>query len=255
MGGSNVIIHCDGACFPNPGKGSWGAVITHLDGAQQELMGASDEERTTNQRMEIFAAIKALESLKEPSTVQVFSDSQYLIKCATGRWKRKANLDLWGRLRKIINLHHVSWHWVKGHDGNKANERADELSTLASPVPAEDERGLTEQMAGTEGRESRRQERGRTFQRVDRGGRRGSEDGREEKARRSLLKYPAELRGLPNNRYGGHQSIRMRTYNAQLAWGSAGECHVYTEEEKRELEKRMRAEGRLDEPKRCRAGR
>ena len=252
MGGSSVIIHCDGACFPNPGKGSWGAVITHLDGAQQELMGASDEERTTNQRMEIFAAIMALGSLKEPSTVQVFSDSQYLIKCATGQWKRKAHLDLWGRLRNIINLHHVSWHWVKGHDGNKDNERADELSTLASPVPAEAREALQSKWRARKVGIPK-EERQRTFQRVDRGGRKARRA--RNKKRRSLLKYPAKLRGLPNNRYGGDQSIRMRTYNAQLAWGSAEECHVYTEEEKRELEKRMRAEGRLDEPKRCRAGR
>jgi hypothetical protein len=214
-------------------------------------MGAADEERTTNQRMEIFAAIMALECLKEPSTVQVFSDSQYLIKCATGQWKIKANLDLWGRLRNGINLHHVSWHWVKGHDGNKDNERADELSILASPVPAEDREAFARKCQARKA-EGRSRALGRTFQRGE--AKRRARRARR-KSRRKLSRYPAELRGLPNNRYGGLQSTRRRTYPPQLPWSSAGKCRVYTEEEKRELEKRMRAEGRLDEPKRCRAGR
>ena len=73
---NSIIIHCDGACIPNPGKGSWGAVVRYSDGTRKELKGASDEEETTNQRMEILAAIMALEALKDPSrTIQVFSDS------------------------------------------------------------------------------------------------------------------------------------------------------------------------------------
>ena len=86
--------------------------------------------------MEILAAIMALTSLREPSNVQVFSNSQYVIKSMNGRWGSKTNSDLWGS-SKCRLIHDVCWHWVKGHDGNKANERADELSTLASPAPAE----------------------------------------------------------------------------------------------------------------------
>ena len=243
MGGKTVIVHCDGACFPNPGKGSWGAVIWHPDGSKEELMGASEEEQTTNQRMEILAAIMALEFLEKPSTVQIFSDSQYLIKCITGKWKIHTHLDLWGRLKNAAKLHRVSWHWVKGHAGNKDNERADELSNLASPVPADNERRPF-QAQGRAGSSGRAERQGRGKHPRLRPSRTGARRARR-KQRRNLLKYPRELRGLPNNRYGGHQSTRMRTYNPQLPWSSAGECRVYTEEEKRELERKLRAEGRL----------
>src|SRR3974377_231383 len=122
MSKNSIIIYCDGACIPNPGKGSWGAVVRYADGTRRELKGASNEGNTTNQRMEILAVIMALESLKDPSNVQVFSDSQYLIECATGHWRKKKNLDLWGKLGEAAEGHKVSWHWVKGHDGNQDNE-------------------------------------------------------------------------------------------------------------------------------------
>jgi len=201
-------------------------------------MGASDEEQTTNQRMEILAAIMALEFLKQPANVQIFSDSQYLINCITGRWEIHTHLDLWGRLKNAARQHQISWRWVKGHNGNKGNERADELSILASPVPADDERGSFQAQwrAGSSGG-AERQGRGKHPRLHPR---RTQARRARKKQRRNLLKYPRGLRGLPNNRYGGHQSTRMRTYPPQLPWSSAGKCRVYTEEEKRELEKRMR---------------
>ena len=215
---NRIIIHCDGACIPNPGKGSWGALVRYPDGTRKELKGASDEEETTNQRMEILAAIMALESLRDPSTIQVFSDSQYLIKSMNGKWRRKANLDLWGKLKCAAKGHEVSWQWVKGHDGNEDNERAHELATLASPASVE-EREAFAHKCQTRKTGDRSSAAGRTFQR--RNARKQARRARR-KDQRSLSRYPAELRELPNNRYGGDQTIRMRTYNAQLAMGFGG---------------------------------
>jgi len=136
-----VEIFTDGACSGNPGPGGWGAVLRY--GAhERELMGA--DPATTNNRMEMTAAIAALEALKRPSTVHLHTDSQYLRDGITRfihAWKARdwktadkkpvKNIDLWQRLEKAMKPHRVEWFWVKGHAGHVENERADTLARLA----------------------------------------------------------------------------------------------------------------------------
>jgi ribonuclease HI len=135
---AKVIAHTDGACSGNPGPGGWG-VILEWDGHVKELCGG--EELTTNNRMELMAAIMALESLKRSCEIEVHTDSQYLRDGVTGwihGWKRNGwktaakkpvkNVELWQRLDEAASQHTVSWHWVKGHAGHDLNERADELA-------------------------------------------------------------------------------------------------------------------------------
>ena len=133
-----VTIHTDGACSGNPGPGGWGAILE--SGAhRKELIGG--EALTTNNRMELMAAIAALEALKAPSAVDLYTDSNYLREGITSwikSWKKNGwrtadrkpvkNAKLWGRLEKAAARHEVRWHWVKGHVGHDANERADELA-------------------------------------------------------------------------------------------------------------------------------
>lgn len=133
-----IEIYTDGACSGNPGPGGWGAVI--LDNGQSfELSGF--EEATTNNRMELMAAISALESLTEKTVVALYTDSNYVKSGITqwiSSWKAKdwkkadnepvKNVDLWQRLDAICQKHQVSWHWVKGHSGHPGNERADFLA-------------------------------------------------------------------------------------------------------------------------------
>jgi ribonuclease HI len=136
-----VIIYTDGACRGNPGPGGWG-VILNYKGKIKELYGA--EKHTTNNRMELMAAIQALESLTRPCSVQLNSDSIYVLKGITDwmpNWKKRGwktaartavkNEDLWRRLDAAISKHKVEWKWVKGHSGDTANERADALANLA----------------------------------------------------------------------------------------------------------------------------
>ena len=133
-----MVIHTDGACSGNPGPGGWGAVLQSGD-LRKELMGG--EPITTNNRMELTAAIKALEALKRPSEADIFTDSNYLRGGITGwikTWKRNgwrtadrkpvANVELWRRLEEVAAPHEVRWHWVRGHHGHDENERADELA-------------------------------------------------------------------------------------------------------------------------------
>ena len=133
-----VDIFTDGACSGNPGPGGWGAVL-RWDGHEKELCGG--EPQTTNNRMELMAAIMALESLKRPVKVRIHTDSQYVKNGITEwihAWKRKGwktadkkpvkNVDLWQRLEAAIERHDVKWHWVRGHAGHAENERADELA-------------------------------------------------------------------------------------------------------------------------------
>ena len=136
-----VEIFTDGACSGNPGPGGWGAVLRY--GAhERELMGA--ESPTTNNRMEMMAAIAALEALKRPSTAQIHTDSQYLRDGITHfihAWKARdwktadkkpvKNIDLWVRLEAAMEPHKVEWFWVRGHAGHPENERADALARLA----------------------------------------------------------------------------------------------------------------------------
>ncbi len=134
-----VEIYTDGACSGNPGPGGWGAVLSY-GGREKELYGGSAE-LTTNNRMELMAAIQALESLTRPSTVRLHTDSSYLrngIMSWLPGWKRNGwrtasrqpvkNEDLWRRLDAAAAGHQVSWLWVKGHAGNAGNERADALA-------------------------------------------------------------------------------------------------------------------------------
>ncbi|MGF1629856.1 MAG: ribonuclease HI [Kiloniellaceae bacterium] len=133
-----VEIFTDGACSGNPGPGGWGAVLRYK-GTEKELSGG--ERATTNNRMEMMAAIMALETLKRSSKVDLYTDSTYLrdgiMKWIHG-WKRNGwktaakqpvkNVDLWQRLEQAIERHDVTWHWVRGHAGHPENERADALA-------------------------------------------------------------------------------------------------------------------------------
>lgn len=137
----HVVIYTDGACSGNPGPGGWGAILTFGD-HERELSGG--EPRTTNNRMELMAAIAAIEALKRPCRVDLHTDSQYLrngIASWTKAWKRNGwrtadnkpvkNVDLWQRLDAVLKPHQVRWHWLRGHAGHDMNERADALARAA----------------------------------------------------------------------------------------------------------------------------
>ena len=133
-----VTLYTDGACKGNPGPGGWGAVL--MSGVhEKELYGY--ESQTTNNRMELMAAIQGLEALKKPSDVALYIDSQYVLKGMSEwirGWKARnwqtadkkpvKNDDLWKRLDAACAPHKIKWHWVKGHAGNELNERADQLA-------------------------------------------------------------------------------------------------------------------------------
>ena len=138
-----VEIWTDGACKGNPGPGGWGALLC-WNGREKELCGG--EHRTTNNRMELLAAIRALEALKRPCRVILHTDSQYLRGGITKwihAWKARGwktadkkpvkNQDLWVRLDELIQGHEIEWRWVKGHAGDEGNERADELANKGVP--------------------------------------------------------------------------------------------------------------------------
>ncbi|QQE81113.1 ribonuclease HI [Alicyclobacillus sp. SO9] len=139
-----IEIWTDGACSGNPGPGGWAAVLTY-EGHTKEISGG--EENTTNQRMEIAAVMNALESLKEPCDVTIYSDSAYVINCFKQKWyvswqkngwknskgQPVQNRDLWERLLDARNSHHIQFEKVKGHAGVDLNERCDELAREAIP--------------------------------------------------------------------------------------------------------------------------
>lgn len=144
-----IIIYTDGACKGNPGPGGWGALITH-NGITKELFGGHPN--TTNNRMEIYAAIKAVESLDENSRVRIHADSKYVIEGISSwlpgwknrGWKTAAkqpvkNEDLWRRLDAAIQGHIIDWQWVRGHVGNPGNERADALANKGVGMNDDDE--------------------------------------------------------------------------------------------------------------------
>ena len=137
----HVVIHTDGACSGNPGPGGWGAILAFGD-HEKELKGG--EANTTNNRMELMAAISALEALKKPCRVDLHTDSQYLRDGVTtylARWiqngwrtadkKPVKNIDLWQRLDRALHPHQIRWHWLRGHAGHALNERADLLARQA----------------------------------------------------------------------------------------------------------------------------
>jgi len=138
---SKVEIFTDGACSGNPGPGGWGAVLRFGE-TEKEISGF--EPQTTNNRMEMTAAIRALEALKKPSVVTITTDSQYVQKGISEwlpGWKKRgwktadkkpvANADLWQQLDALVQRHEVKFEWVRGHDGHAENERADKLATEA----------------------------------------------------------------------------------------------------------------------------
>ena len=135
---SKIVIHTDGACSGNPGPGGWGAIIRDGDNIREMTGG---EPATTNNRMELLAAISALESLSDGTPAELHTDSQYVKDGITkwmNNWKKNGwrtaskervkNVDLWKRLDVAAQRHQISWHWVRGHVGHDENERADELA-------------------------------------------------------------------------------------------------------------------------------
>ena len=138
-----MIIFTDGACSGNPGPGGWGALLKYGD-TKKELSGGELE--TTNNRMEMMAAIRALESLNRPIQVELYTDSVY-VKDGITKWingwkarnwktankKPVKNIDLWRRLERAMEPHLIDWHWIKGHAGHADNELVDELARNAIP--------------------------------------------------------------------------------------------------------------------------
>ena len=146
-----IHIYTDGACKGNPGKGGWGAIL-EVDGKERELFGG--EPATTNNRMELMAVISALETLKRPCVVTIYTDSQYVQKGISEwihAWKRRGwktaakqpvkNEELWKRLDAATHTHRIDWRWVKGHAGNPGNERADELANMGIEAGLERQEG------------------------------------------------------------------------------------------------------------------
>jgi ribonuclease HI len=124
-------IYTDGSCLKNPGgPGGYAAVIFRDGEMIEEVSGG--EAVTTNNRMELMAAIVGLRAVREPSLITLYSDSQYLIKTLTQGWKRMKNVDLWARLDQAAKPHRVTWHWIRGHNGNVGNVRADALANRAA---------------------------------------------------------------------------------------------------------------------------
>lgn len=134
----HIVIYTDGACSGNPGPGGWGAIMRYDDNTKELYGGAAD---TTNNRMELMAAIESLNALKQTCTIDLYTDSVYvrdgILKWING-WKRNnwrtaakkpvKNVELWQALDEARTHHEVTWHWVKGHAGHPDNERADELA-------------------------------------------------------------------------------------------------------------------------------
>ncbi len=141
-GKPEVTIYTDGACTGNPGPGGWGALLRY--GVHEKAISGGEPD-TTNNRMELRAALEALRALEEPCRVTLFTDSQYLKQGITEwlpnwkrrNWRRKggklANVDLWMKLDEEIARHEIHWRWVKGHAGNVYNERVDQLARRAIP--------------------------------------------------------------------------------------------------------------------------
>lgn len=137
-----VAIYTDGACMPNPGPGGWAVLLSY---AGQEKILTGGDQHTTNNRMELTAAVQAFQALKRPCQVDFYTDSEYLRRGITEwipawrarSWRRKqgalANVDLWKALDDAVQSHQIEWHWVRGHAGVRNNERVDRLAKGAIP--------------------------------------------------------------------------------------------------------------------------
>ncbi len=156
-----VVIYSDGACWGNPGPGGWGVVLLY-DGQRKEISGGA--EHTTNNRMELQAAIEGLKALKEPGEADFYTDSQYLQqgisswieKWKTNSWRTASkqpvkNEDLWRDLDRLVQLHHVNWHWLRGHVGTPENERADRLAKSEIRQILDRKKGAGRPIASEEG--------------------------------------------------------------------------------------------------------
>ena len=133
-----VVIFTDGSCKGNPGPGGWAAILQYVDaqGRPHEKAISGGIARTTNNRAELTAAIQALSALKEPCQVELWTDSQYLVTVTTGG-RARANLDLVGELRELLQTHQVTVHHVQGHNGHPGNERANRLAQEAAVLQAQ----------------------------------------------------------------------------------------------------------------------
>jgi ribonuclease HI len=127
MDDDKTIIFTDGACKGNPGRGGWAAVTVR--NGQRHIISGNDR-YTTNNRMELTAAIKGLEDIPQDGEVVIYSDSQYLVNTMTRNWKRNANLDLWEKLDQLCKDRRVTWRWVRGHHGTPGNEIADRVASM-----------------------------------------------------------------------------------------------------------------------------
>ena len=137
-----IEIYTDGSALNNPGPGGWAAIV--IDGSDETRL-TGGESRTTNNRMEITAAIKGLESVAAGEAVRVHSDSQYVVNTMTRNWNRRANKDLWAMLDAEVARHDVEWNWVRGHAGNPYNEQADRLAVEEAERQAGSGRGIRRQ--------------------------------------------------------------------------------------------------------------
>ena len=137
-----VFLYTDGACSGNPGPGGWGALLRYA-GREKELCGGVDY--TTNNRMELMAVIEGLSALKEPCAVELYSDSTYVVNSVEKGWvfgwreknwikKGEAvpNADLWKKLLELLDIHKVTFHWIRGHQGHPENERCDKMATACA---------------------------------------------------------------------------------------------------------------------------
>ena len=135
MAASPLTIYTDGSCLGNPGPGGWGAIVFDASGEPQQLSG--HEAHTTNNRMELMAAIRGLEAAPAGASVVLHSDSSYLVNTMTKNWKRRVNHDLWGQLDALSATRSVQWNWVRGHNGDRWNEAADRLAVSAMKLAAD----------------------------------------------------------------------------------------------------------------------
>ena len=142
-----ITIYTDGSCLVNPGPGGWGAIV--FQGAGEPVQLSGNEAQTTNNRMELTAAIKGLESTPIGASVALYSDSSYLVNTMTKNWKRRVNHDLWEQLDALAQRRQVDWRWVRGHAGDRWNEAADRLAVSAMKAAADGKTQPENEVEGT----------------------------------------------------------------------------------------------------------